>query len=137
MKAQFITTPSGEELAIMPRAEYEALVALAAEAEEDAADLARYDERKAELAKDRAAALPPEVSALMLRGMSLPRALRKWRGLTQQAVASKIGAAQGFVSDLESGRRRAAANTVHALAEVYDVPVEWLMDAVGPRGGGD
>ena len=60
MKAQFITTPNGEELAIIPRAEYEALVALAAEAEEDAADLALYDERKAELAKDRNAALPPK-----------------------------------------------------------------------------
>ena len=73
----------------------------------------------------------------MLRGMSLPRALRKWRGLTQQNVASKIGAAQGFVSDLESGRRRAATTTVHALATLYDVPVEWLIEAVGPRSGSD
>jgi predicted transcriptional regulator len=119
------------------RAEHQALVALAAEAEEDAADLALYDERKAELAQDRAAALPPKISALMLRGMSLPRALRKWRGLTQQAVASKIGAAQGFVSDLESGGRRAAAKAVHALAALCDVPVERLLDAVGPRGRSD
>ncbi len=138
MKPQFIITPAGDELAVIPRAEYEDLVARAASAEhdgeddEDAADIAVYDRRKAELAGD-AAVLPPKVSHLMLRGASLPRAIRKWKGLSQQAVAAKIGTAQGFISDLESGRRRTAANTVDALAKIYGVPAAWLMDAIGPK----
>ena len=33
--------------------------------------------------------------------------------------------------------RRAATKTAHALATLYDVPLKWLMDAVGPRGEGD
>lgn len=135
MKPQFITTPSGEELVVIPRAEYDALVARADAVVdgEDAADIAMYDARKAELASDTQPVLPAEVSALMLRGASLPAALRKWRGMSQQTVAARIGTAQGFISDLESGRRRAAANTAHALADVYDVPREWLMDSIGPR----
>ena len=137
MKAQFITTPGGEELAVLPRAEYEALVARAEalEDDEDLADLAMYDARKAQAANDVDVVLPAEVSALMLRGASLAAAIRKWRGLSQQTVAAKIGTVQGFLSDLESGRRRTAVNTVHALAELYDVPEAWLMDAIGPRGG--
>ena len=39
-KAQFLTTPGGEELVVLPRAEFERLTALASAAEEDEADIA-------------------------------------------------------------------------------------------------
>ncbi len=42
-------TPGGEEMVILPRAEYDALADLAADAEEDAADAAIYAERMAAL----------------------------------------------------------------------------------------
>ncbi|WP_400767265.1 helix-turn-helix domain-containing protein [Methylosinus sporium] len=132
MKAQFITTPNGEELAILPRADYEALVTAAADAEEDAADTAIYDACKAAMANDPKSVLPAEVSAFMLRGERLATAIRKWRGLTQQDVAAKLGLAQGTLSDIENGRHRTAANTVRALAKTYDVPEDWLMGTIGP-----
>ena len=77
MKPQTITTPGGEELVILPRMEYDALRAAAAGHEEDAADAAIYDARKADLARSFDARLPPEVSAAMMRGDSLLKALRK------------------------------------------------------------
>ncbi|WP_166141834.1 helix-turn-helix domain-containing protein [Methylosinus sp. RM1] len=132
MKAQFITTPNGEELAILPRADYEALVAAAADAEEDAADAAIYDACKAAMANDPNSVLPAEVSAFMQRGERLATAIRKWRGLTQQDVAAKLGMAQGTLSDIENGRHRTAVNTVRALAKIYDVPEDWLMAVIGP-----
>ena len=132
MKAQFIITPNGEELAILPRADYEALVAAAADVEEDAADAAVYDACKAAVANDPKSVLPVEVSALMLRGERLATAIRKWRGLTQQDVAAKLGMAQGTLSDIENGRHRTAADTVRALAKIYDVPEDWLMETIGP-----
>ena len=46
---QIIRTPNGEELVVLPRAEYEALVERAAHDDEDAEDVAVYDARKAEL----------------------------------------------------------------------------------------
>jgi DNA-binding XRE family transcriptional regulator len=132
MTAQFITTPNGEELAILPRAEYEALVAAAADAEEDAADAALYDACKAELGSDPKGILPAEVSALMLRGERLATAIRKWRGLTQQEVAAKLGMSQGALSDIENGKHRTNVSAVRALARIYDIPEEWLRDVIGP-----
>lgn len=49
MKPQTITTPRGDEMVVISKAEYDALVAAAnirAEAEEDADDVAIYDARK-------------------------------------------------------------------------------------------
>ena len=47
---QIIRTPSGEELVVLSRAEYEALLYRADHAAEDADDVAIYDARKSELA---------------------------------------------------------------------------------------
>ena len=47
---QIIRTPNGEELVVLPRAEYEALIERADHEAEDAEDVAIYDARKAELA---------------------------------------------------------------------------------------
>lgn len=118
---QIIHTASGEELVVLPRAEYEALIARVEAALEDAEDVAIYDARKAQ-----AVALPPEVSAAMLRGDSLLRAVRRWRGLSQAEVARQAGLAQGFISDLEQKRRSGTEGTLEKLAGVLDVPADWL-----------
>ena len=47
---QIIRTASGEELVVLTRAEYEALLERADDEAEDADDVAIYDARKAELA---------------------------------------------------------------------------------------
>jgi hypothetical protein len=62
---QIIRTPNGEELVVLPRADYEALVERADREAEDADDVALYDARKAELAAG-GGVLPPEVSAAIL-----------------------------------------------------------------------
>jgi hypothetical protein len=69
--AQIIVTPNGEELVVLSRAEYDALVAAAAAAEEEAADIAMYDARKADLVEGRSFVLPLEISAAVLRGDTL------------------------------------------------------------------
>jgi hypothetical protein len=87
---QTIKTASGEELVVLARADYEALL----EAAEDAADVAIYDARKAELAS--AEPPPSNVSLAIIRGDSRLRAIRKWRGLTQIGLAEKAGITQRF-----------------------------------------
>ena len=122
---QIIRTPSGEELVVLPRAEYEALLERAAHDAEDADDVAMYDARKAELAAG-GAVLPPEVSAAILRGDSRLKAIRNWRGLTQMYLEFKTDIGQGYLSDLENGRRTGTRETIAKLAQALDVPVEWL-----------
>jgi hypothetical protein len=122
---QIIRTPGGEELVVLPRAEYEALVARADHEAEDADDVAIYDARKAELAKG-GVVLPPEVSAAILRGESRLKAIRSWRGETQLQLNVMTGIGQGYLSDLESGRRTGTPETIAKLAQALNVPVEWL-----------
>ena len=122
MKVQFVTTPSGDDLAVLPRKDYEALLSRLAELEEDEADIALYDARKAEMSP----ALPQDVSMRLLKGESLLKALRNWRDMTQVQVEAKTSIAQGYLSDLESGRRKGTFETLQKLATLYDVPIEWL-----------
>lgn len=132
-KAQIIKTPGGEELVLLPRDEYESLVGGAAgnaEEAEDAADVAMFDQRMAELEAGRDARLPPEVSAAMLRGATLVRALRKWRGVKQQDLAAKAGLGQGYLSDIENGRRKGSDAAMQGVARALDIPPEWLVACV-------
>jgi mRNA-degrading endonuclease RelE of RelBE toxin-antitoxin system len=122
---QIIRAPSGEELVVLPRAEYEALLERADHEAEDADDVAIYDARKAELAKG-GSLLPPEVSAAILRGDSRLRAIRNWRDMTQTQLEFRTGIGQGYLSDLESGRRKGTPETIATLAKALDVAVEWL-----------
>ncbi len=121
---QIIRSPSGEELVVLPRAEYEALLERA-DHDEDADDVAIYDARKAELAAG-GVVLPQEISAAVLRGESRLKAIRNWRGETQLHLNFKTGLGQGYLSDLENGRRTGSPETIAKLAQALNVPVEWL-----------
>lgn len=124
---QIIKTPTGAELVVIPREDYEALLARAADADEDEADIAIYDARKAELAEGKADLLPPEVSAALLRGDTRLKAIRKWRTLSQGDVAAKANITQGYyLSDLENGRRAGTPETLQKLAEILGVSGAWL-----------
>ena len=122
---QIIRAPSGEELVVLPRAEYEALLERADHEAEYIDDDAIYDARKAELAAG-GVVLPPEVSAAILRGDSRLKAIRKWRDETQLHLEFKTGIGQGYLSDLENGRRTGTPETIEKLAGALNVPKEWL-----------
>ena len=109
---------------VIPRREYERLIAAAHD--EDADDVAIYDARKAELSGDPDALLPASVGAAMLRGESRFKALRRWRGLSQSALAAKAGVGQGYLPDIENRRRTGAPESLQRLARALDVPVKWV-----------
>jgi len=123
---QTFTTPSGDELVLLTRADYDQLVALAGQGEdaEDAELIAIANARMADI--EGAAPLPAEVSRLLLSGMSVLKALRQWRDIGQVKLAADIGTSQGFISDLESGRRAMTADIRSRLAAALDVPESWV-----------
>src|SRR5687767_13181273 len=104
MSVQFKKTGAGE-VAILPRKEYEALVARAAEADEDAGT-ARVAARARKEIAGGAAIIPKEFVDRLAKGENPIRVLRAWRGVTQLYLAHKTGIGQGYISDLESGRRK-------------------------------
>ncbi len=75
------------------------------------------------------ATLPAEVTAFLMAGDRLLRALRLWRKMTQGELARRAGLAQGYVSDLESGRREGTSETLKSLARALEVNESWLAAA--------
>lgn len=126
MKAQFFKTPNGEEMVVLSRADFDAMIDKLSDIEEDAADLAIAIQRKADLDSGKDERLPEPVSAALLRGDSLLKALRNWRDMTQMHIAHRTGLGQGYISDLEAGRRKGTPETLAAIAKALDVPTDWL-----------
>lgn len=106
------------------------MIAIAGHTVEDAADVAAdvaaYDAAKAEFEASGAVAFPPELSALLLKHKSRLAAARRWRGLSQAELAARADIRQGYLSDLESRRRKGLAATLERLATVLGVPVDWI-----------
>jgi hypothetical protein len=127
MNVRFQKTARGE-IAIMPRKEYEALVVKAAEADEDA-DTARFVARaRGEIAAG-APLLPKHVIDRLAKGDNPVRVLREWRDVTQLYLSFKTKLSQGYISDVETGRRKGAAAALRRIADALKVPLDLLVSA--------
>jgi hypothetical protein len=93
---------------------------------EDAADAAMFDERMRELKAGNDAVLPADISASILKGDSLLRAVRRSKNVTQSVLADKTGLAQGYISDLEAGRKSGTDDAWRRIAKALDVPASWF-----------
>jgi len=56
------------------------------------------------------------------------RAARGKRGLTQAEVAVALGLRRPAISEIEAGRRSVSSQELSLLAELYRVPVTYLLD---------
>lgn len=124
MKVRFETTPRGE-IAILPRKDYEALVAKANEADEDAGTERLVAAARKEIAAG-APLLPKDVVDRLAEGENAVRVVRAWRACTQQQLSSRTGIAQGHISDIETGRRVGTPATLRRIADALDVPLDLL-----------
>jgi CelD/BcsL family acetyltransferase involved in cellulose biosynthesis len=124
MNVRFQKTRRGE-IAILPRKDYEALLAKAAEAEEDAGT-ARLVARARREVRVGAPLLPKQVVDRLADGENPVRVLREWRRETQMALTAKTGLGQGYISDIENGRRTGTAEALRRIAEALRVPLDLL-----------
>jgi hypothetical protein len=127
MNVRFQKTARGE-VAILPRKEYEALVVKAAEADEDAG-MARLVRRvRSEIAAG-APLLPKHVVDRLAQGKNPVRVLREWRDVTQLYLSFKTNLSQGYISDVETGRRKGMAAALRRIADTLKVPLDLLVSA--------
>jgi predicted transcriptional regulator len=70
--------------------------------------------------------IPKEVVDRIARGENALRALREWRGKTQLYVAHKTNIGQGYISDLESGRRKGTTTALKKIADVLKLPLDLI-----------
>jgi ribosome-binding protein aMBF1 (putative translation factor) len=121
---QFKKTGKGE-MAILPRKEYEALVAKAAEADEDVGTARLVARARREIA-DGGPLIPFDVVNRIADGENPIRVIRDWRDMTQLYLAHRTNIGQGYISDLENGRRKGTAAALKEIARALDVPLDLL-----------
>jgi DNA-binding XRE family transcriptional regulator len=121
---RFETTPNGE-IAILPRADYERLKKLADEAMEDAGTARLVARAKKEIASG-APLLPKEIIDRLANGENPIRVLRDFRNETQMELRVRVGITQGYLSDLETGKRKGPLELHQKLARALGVPLDLL-----------
>ena len=124
MNVRFKKTDKGE-VAILPRKEYEALAAKAAEADEDIGSARLVASARKEIAAG-APLIPKMFVDRIANGGNPLRVLREWRDMTQLELSFKTDIGQGYISDLEGGRRKGTTAVLKKIAAALNVPLDLL-----------
>src|SRR5260370_20130924 len=119
---KFIHTPSGDDLAVLPRNEYDRLVALAAETQEDAGASRIVRNSMRALKEGREVVLPKAVADRLANGENAVRVIREWRDMIQGELAVSVGISQNYLSEIETGRRKGPAELQKKFARPLGVP---------------
>jgi transcriptional regulator with XRE-family HTH domain len=126
--AQFFTTPNGEQMVMLPRADYDRLIGKKSRTgiSED-----EIDRRAAQEILDRIEAgeeqtYPAELVDRLIAGEHPVKVFRNFKKLSQRQLAEKAGIDPVYLSQIETGRRRGGAETRHALAVALGVDGDLL-----------
>ena len=125
MNVRFKKTNKGE-VAILSRKDYEALAAKAQEADEDLGTARLIARARKEIAAGMAL-IPKEVADRIADGENALRVLREWRCKTQLYIAHQTNIGQGYISDLEKGRRKGTTAALKKIADVLKVPLDLII----------
>jgi len=118
---QIITTESGEELVVLTRRDYDALLARLGDEDAEDAMAARIIEESRARGD---AALPMSVWEEIDAAPSPVGPIRKWRKLTQAELAEKAGISQGYLSEIEAGKKTGDVRTLRAIAQALGVGLD-------------
>jgi len=118
MKHTVFVTPSGEEMVIISKADFDAI--------EDRLDVAAFDE--AERANAGGEYLSHEEMKALLEAPTPLAFWRAKRGMTQAALAKAAGTTQPHVADLESGKHGGSLEIMARIAKALKVKVDDLVD---------
>jgi DNA-binding XRE family transcriptional regulator len=115
-------TPSGEDIVILSRSEYDALVAQ----REDLDDAAAAREVLSRVGRGTETVLSDEEVDALLAAPTPLAFWRRRRGLTQTKLAGAVGIAQGFLSEMETGKKTGDVATLRNIARVLGVTIDDL-----------
>ena len=120
MNTQFIQSENGSKMAVIPEQQYRVLL----EKAEMLDDVAAYDAAK--LADEEL--IPARVVNELMDGVNPVKVWRKYRGLTQVALADSVGVKQSAIAQLETGSRDGQSIGFYKnLARVLDVDLDDLV----------
>ena len=126
-KVQFIKGGDGKEMAVIPREEYDRLVASAAEGLENSGTRRLVRHARHAIAEGYETLIPKKIADRIAKGENAIKVLREWRDKTQMYMTFKTDLSQGYLSDLETGRRQGSADALAKIARVLNVPIDLLV----------
>ena len=125
---QIINIPKAGEMVLLPRKEYDRLVALAEE-DEDERDIRHANAVMARVKSGKTAIIPAEVAyAIAIDGAHPIRAWRVYRGWTGTELADKAKLTRTTVSQIETGKRKGTVAAHKAIAKALGTSVTSLID---------
>lgn len=120
---QHFTAPDGTDMVVIKASDFERLIELAEDAEDVVTALAAEARIKAG-----EGTVPGEVVRLMIDDQLHPvAAWRRYRGLTQAALARAAGLSQVWISRIERGGGYGSRDTRRKLAAALEAPL-WALE---------
>ncbi|GGX91335.1 transcriptional regulator [Litchfieldella qijiaojingensis] len=118
---QFIQTPAGERLVVLSEQDYATLL----EQAEDYHDIQAANEARARIDAGEET-FPSSVVEALLDGAAPVRVFREYRGLRAGELAEKAGISQGYLSEIEAGKKTGSLSVLKRIAEALDVDLDSL-----------
>jgi DNA-binding XRE family transcriptional regulator len=123
MSIQFITTPDGNRLAVLPESEYMEMK----NALDDAADTTAVQRFQDKLAAGKEELIPSEFANRLIDGDNPIKVWREYRKMKAYELAETIGISQSHMSSLETDQREPSVSLLKKLAEALSVSVDDLI----------
>jgi DNA-binding XRE family transcriptional regulator len=123
MSVQVIERNGKPEWAVLPYEEYLRLV----EQAEMLEDIQDFDQVTAAVERGEEELIPGEIAFALAEGGKPVKIWPEFRHLTQQQVAGAVGISIPFLSQIETGKRKASLKTLARIARVLQVTVDDLL----------
>lgn len=117
-------TPNGEDMIVLSKADYDALL----ERAELAEDIAAVDDYRRKLDSGEEEAIPAAFADRLIDGENPIRVYRELRGLSARELADKTGISAAFLSEIENGKKEGGVSTLKKMAQALGVTIDDLVD---------
>ena len=123
MSVQIIENNGVPEYAVVPIADYRALI----EKAEMLDDVAAFDKAEAALAAGEDELVPSDIAASLLANVNAVKVWREHRGMSQVVLAEAAGLSQAYIAQIETGKREGRIDAYKAIASALGVDIDDLV----------
>lgn len=120
--ASSFTAPDGEEMIVLNRKDYEAMIARI----EDLEDSLAVADFERKLAAGEEELISAEYVNRMSEGESPIRVWREVRGMTAKDLAAAAGISAAYLSEIETGKKDGSVATLKAIVDVLKIDLDDL-----------
>jgi DNA-binding XRE family transcriptional regulator len=132
--AQAIKTPAGDDLVVLPKSDYQRLLAAAREKLEDDTDAREAARVLARLESGEEETIPFDI-VKRLRTENRIKVLREYRRMTQRELAEAADMNPLYLSQIECGRATGGIKSLSRMAGILGVGLDMIAPPIDPAAG--